>query len=133
MKVVIEEAQENWERGIVSNYEYLIILNMFSGRSYNDLSQYFVMPWILKDYSSDGLNLNTADVYRDLQRPVHAIEENNYIKLSQKYSEADDDFAKFHSGSHYSTPGFVTYFLIRLKPFSYISAEIQVIYFIYYL
>ncbi len=102
-----------------------MLLNMFAGRSYNDLSQYCIMPWILKDYASDGLNLNTPDVYRDLQRPIHAIEESNYQKLVQKYSEADE-YDKFHSGSHYSTPGFVTYFLIRLKPFSFISAEIQV-------
>ena len=124
IKAALEESLDFWERGIISNYEYLMLLNMFSGRSYNDLSQYFIFPWILKDYSSDGLNLNTPDVYRDLQRPIHALEDSNYQKLDQKYSEADE-VDKFHSGSHYSTPGFVTYFLIRVKPFSFISAEIQ--------
>ena len=82
------------------------------------------MPWILKEYSLDGLNINTDDIYRDLSRPIYAIDDNNYKNLSHKYSEADD-IDKFHSGSHYSTPGFVSYFLIRLKPYSLISAEIQ--------
>lgn len=52
------------------------------------------------------------------------MEENNYKNLIEKYSEAEDE-DKFHSGSHYSTPGFVCYFLIRTKPFAFISAEIQ--------
>jgi hypothetical protein len=52
------------------------------------------------------------------------MDENNYKYLAEKYTEAEDE-DKFHSGSHYSTPGFVVYFLIRTKPFSYISAEIQ--------
>lgn len=99
---------------------------MFSGRSFNDLSQYFILPWILKDYSSEGLNLNTKEIYRDLSRPIHAIDDKNYKKLMQKYTEADDA-DKFHSGSHYSTPGFISYFLVRLKPYSYVSVEIQVI------
>jgi hypothetical protein len=29
----------------MSNFEYLMWINMISGRSYNDLSQYPVFPW----------------------------------------------------------------------------------------
>lgn len=123
-KAFLEDVQDYWEKGIISNFNYLMILNTLSGRSYNDISQYIILPWIIKDYSSDGLNLNNYEVYRDLTRPIHAIDDNTYRNLSIKYSEADE-FDKFHSGSHYSSPGFVCYFLIRTKPFSYISAEIQ--------
>jgi hypothetical protein len=123
-KQFLEDIQDYWEKGIISNFNYLMILNTLAGRSYNDVSQYLVMPWIIKDYSSEGLNLNNYETYRDLTRPIHAIDDNTYRNLSIKYSEADD-FDKFHSGSHYSSPGFVCYFLIRLKPFAYISSEIQ--------
>lgn len=123
-KQVLEEVQDYWEKGVISNFNYLMILNTLAGRSYNDISQYIVMPWTIKDYISEGLNLNNYDTYRDLSRPIHAIDDNTYKNLSIKYSEADE-FDKFHSGSHYSSPGFVCYFLIRLKPFSYISSEIQ--------
>jgi hypothetical protein len=123
-KNLLEECQDYWSKGLITTYNYLIIVNTIAGRSYNDISQYFTMPWILKDYISDGLNLNTEDIYRDLSRPIYAMDENNYENLMSKYTEADDS-DKFHSGSHYSTPGFVCYFLIRLKPFSHISAEIQ--------
>ena len=39
-----------------------------SGRSYNDLNQYPVFPWILTDYTSDKLNLSDPNVYRDLSK-----------------------------------------------------------------
>jgi hypothetical protein len=31
---------------------------MFSGRSYNDLGQYPVVPWVIKTYSSDEVEIN---------------------------------------------------------------------------
>ena len=39
----------NWK---ISNFEYLMSLNMLAGRSYNDLSQYPVLPWLLVDFTS---------------------------------------------------------------------------------
>lgn len=122
-KSALVEIIPYWENGIILNFDYLMILNTFSGRSYNDLSSYFIMPWILGDYISDGLNLYNKDIYRKLNKPIHAVSKDSNTLLD-KYNEADDDF-KFHSGSHYSTSGFICYFLIRTKPFAYTSAEIQ--------
>ena len=44
---------QRWVRGEITNFQYLIYLNTLAGRSYNDLMQYPIMPWILADYSSD--------------------------------------------------------------------------------
>jgi hypothetical protein len=44
---------QQWQRGEVSNFNYLMYLNTMAGRTYNDLSQYPIFPWILKDYDSD--------------------------------------------------------------------------------
>jgi hypothetical protein len=44
----MEKCNENWSKGIISNYDYLMVLNTLAGRSYNDLSQYLIMPWIIK-------------------------------------------------------------------------------------
>jgi len=38
---------KNWE---ISNFEILMWLNIFGNRSYNDISQYPVFPWILSNY-----------------------------------------------------------------------------------
>lgn len=41
------------QRGEISNFQYLMHLNTLAGRSYNDLMQYPVFPWILADYDSE--------------------------------------------------------------------------------
>jgi len=40
------------QRGEISNFEYLMCLNTLAGRSYNDLMQYPVFPWVIADYDS---------------------------------------------------------------------------------
>jgi hypothetical protein len=37
---------EAWMNHEMSNYEYLMRLNQYAGRSYNDISQYPVFPWV---------------------------------------------------------------------------------------
>ena len=38
------------------------------GRSYNDLNQYPVFPWVLTDYNSQTLDLKDPKVYRDFSK-----------------------------------------------------------------
>ena len=40
-----------WTDGQLSNFSYLMYLNTLAGRTYNDLTQYPVFPWVLKDYT----------------------------------------------------------------------------------
>jgi hypothetical protein len=44
-----------------------------SGRSYNDLNQYPVFPWVIADYTSESLDFNSAATFRDLRKPVGAL------------------------------------------------------------
>lgn len=41
------------QRGEITNFEYLMHLNTMAGRTYNDLMQYPVFPWVLADYQSE--------------------------------------------------------------------------------
>jgi hypothetical protein len=45
-------------------------LNKYGGRTFNDLSQYPVFPWIIQDYNSSELDLQDAKIYRDLKKTV---------------------------------------------------------------
>lgn len=47
-------------------------LNTLAGRSYNDLMQYPVFPWILADYESEELDLTDSSTFRDFTRPMGA-------------------------------------------------------------
>jgi len=47
-------------------------LNTLAGRSYNDLMQYPVFPWILNDYESDVLDFSNPAIFRDFSKPMGA-------------------------------------------------------------
>jgi len=66
-------AQEAWATRTLSSYEYLLELNTIAGRSFNDLAQYPVLPWVLADYTSTTLDLGRAGALRDLHKPVGAL------------------------------------------------------------
>lgn len=61
-----------WVRGEISNFQYLMYLNTLAGRSYNDLMQYPVFPWILADYDAEELDLTDASTFRDFTKPMGA-------------------------------------------------------------
>lgn len=69
-----ETARESWRRREITNFEYLMILNTLAGRSYNDLTQYPVFPWVLADYTSETLDLKKSSTFRDLSKPVGALD-----------------------------------------------------------
>ena len=43
---------EMWARGELSNFSYLMQLNLGSGRSMQDITQYPVFPWVFNNYMS---------------------------------------------------------------------------------
>ena len=59
---------QRWQRREISNYEYLMYLNTIAGRTYQDFHQYPIFPWIIADYESEKLDLNSASTYRDLSK-----------------------------------------------------------------
>ena len=124
-KEILDQALEKWSDGFLNTYSYLMLLNTLSGRTYNNLAQYPIYPWILKDYFSTEIDLNESTTYRDLSYPIYAQDEETRKTLKMKYESFEDAEIKYHCGSHYSNSLFVCYYLIRVKPFSNISAEIQ--------
>lgn len=120
------QLMERWARWEISNFEYLMQLNTLAGRSYNDITQYPVFPWILSDYSSQSLDLSNSSSFRDLSKPVGALNADRLQKFQERYSSFDDPvIPKFHYGSHYSTAGTVLYYLTRVEPFTTLSIQLQ--------
>jgi hypothetical protein len=117
---------KQWRSGEMSNFEYLMLLNKFGGRSCHDISQYPVFPWILSDYTSRTIDLNNPEVYRDLSKPIGAISEESREDAIRRFEQLKDEIAhSFHYGSHYSNGGIVSYFLIRLEPFATYAINLQ--------
>ena len=60
----LAKATAAWRTGLLSNRDYLLLLNLAAGRSFNDLTQWPVFPWVLADYTSDRLDLDDPQSYR---------------------------------------------------------------------
>lgn len=59
-------------------------------RTFQDLTQYPVFPWIISDYESDELDLTDPKVYRDLSKSVGALNPDRLAKLKERYEEMDE-------------------------------------------
>ena len=121
------EMTAKWRRREISNFEYLQSLNYLGGRTLNDLTQYPVFPWVLKDYTSEELDLSNPDIYRDLGLPIGLCgHSRRHEEIEDRYNEmkAIGDIP-FHYFTHYSSAAVVLYFLIRLEPYTSLQILLQ--------
>lgn len=109
-----ESYMLQWQRGHLSNYQYLLHLNNLADRSCNDLSQYPVFPWVIADYASAQLDMTNAATFRDLGKPVGALNKERLDRLLARYRGMPEP--RFMYGSHYSSPGYVLFYLVRVAP-----------------
>lgn len=95
-----------------------MFLNKLAGRTFNDLMQYPVFPFVLQNYSSMTLDLNNSHSFRDLSRPMPIQDRKmesfyiqNYNTLLEECSKNSDSgffhLSPYHYGSHYSNTGMV--------------------------
>eukprot|EP00054_Salpingoeca_dolichothecata_P021304 m.136033 g.136033 ORF g.136033 m.136033 type:complete len:942 (+) comp23938_c0_seq1:3290-6115(+) len=124
-----KSVTQRWQAGELTNFQYLMYLNTLAGRSYNDLNQYPVFPWILRDYHSEELDLSDPDVYRDLRKPMGAQTPNRAEGFKLRYDTwedpTDEGTPPFHYGTHYSSAAIVASYLIRLEPFTQHFLKLQ--------
>ena len=96
-----------WLKNKISTLEYLLFINKYSCRSYNDINQYPVFPWLRI--------LN--DKIRDLKNTISAQTEESRMMLKEKYILSSETFP-YHYTTHYSNASFLLYYLIRINPFT---------------
>ena len=125
-----QQYTQLWVDGKISNFQYLMHLNTLAGRSYNDLTQYPVFPWILADYESEELELDNPATFRDLSKPMGALTEPRASQFRERFDSAfsddpEEQEKRFHYGSHYSSAAVVVYYMIRMEPFTTSFLELQ--------
>uniref|UniRef100_A0A4W4FU23 Neurobeachin-like protein 2 n=1 Tax=Electrophorus electricus TaxID=8005 RepID=A0A4W4FU23_ELEEL len=119
---------QKWVCREISNFEYLMQLNTIAGRTYNDLSQYPVFPWVLCDYTSPLLDLEDPAVFRDLSKPIGVVNDRHAQSVREKYESFEDPSGtvdKFHYGTHYSNAAGVMHYMIRMEPFTTLHIQLQ--------
>lgn len=121
-----ERCRDRWRRREISTFEYLMHLNTLAGRSYSDLTQYPVFPWIISDFSSEILDLNSSSSFRDLSKPVGALDVKRFEVFKERFQNfSDPNIPSFYYGSHYSNMGIVLFYLLRLEPFTSLHRNLQ--------
>ncbi|XP_078069512.1 lysosomal-trafficking regulator isoform X2 [Mustelus asterias] len=127
----ISALTQLWCSGQITNFEYLTHLNKHAGRSFNDLMQYPVFPFVLSDYSSETVDLNEPAIYRNLLKPIAVQSKEKEDRYVDNYKYLEEEFRKgaqeddpmppvqpYHYGSHYSNSGTVLHFLVRMPLFT---------------
>ena len=113
---------EKWQNRELSNFEYLQYLNHEADRTKNDLTQYPVMPWVIADYNCAEIDLERPSFFRDLAKPIGALNPSRLDYFRTRYDsmprgeEAIGLPPPFLYGTHYSTPGYVLFYLVRQAP-----------------
>ena len=166
----VVNKMEEWQKNNISTLEYLMWLNIYSGRSFDDLTQYPVFPWIIANYSNDAEKISVENDLRNLSIPIGMMDISDKAQLRkdtfietyesikndlgemfpdfnyQEYLKKGDEYLDnyrtkkskaenqeeialnqipYFYGSHYSNPTYVSHFLTRVFPYSYIAIEIQ--------
>ena len=107
-KIKMSKKIELWKEWEISNFELIMWLNIYGNRSYNDLSQYPVFPWLITNYEDPILEETTPletndntdkkknkdeetenenipkEKYRDLSLPIGMLTVNDEAKNRRK-------------------------------------------------
>ena len=130
-RLKLNKIIKKWANYEMSNFKLLMVLNILSNRSYRDLTQYPIFPWIFKVYPNGGLDTSKVENYRDLSSPMGMLELSpqgitrkkgflDQYKLSEELGPNP-----YFYGTNYSNPIYTCNFLIRLFPFSLVAMQLH--------
>ena len=101
----------------ITNFQYLLLINKFSSRTYNDCNQYLIFPLLYMDIHKSKL--------RDLSKAI-CLNKDEYSNEENLYKyKANFQQMKYHFNIHYSTMAYVLYYLMRIIPFTYSLIKLQ--------
>ena len=105
-----KKYSSKWLDGAISTLDYLLLINKFSDRSYNVLSQYLILPWILFSFQ----NIYDPENFRNFAFPglFRSKEKIDQIIKEDVYNEY-----AFHFPNLFSNAMYVIHYLFRSYPF----------------
>lgn len=121
------QHMEQWRDREISNFEYLLWLNLLAGRTLNDLTQYPIFPWVISDYTSEELDLEKSSTFRDFTLPVGICGGPSFCaRVKRRYEETKQiGDVPAHYFTHYSSCAVVLYYLLRVEPFTTLHIILQ--------
>ena len=109
------QYKKKYEDGELSNLNYLFLLNKYSSRTYNDYNQYLIFPLLILDPNGSKK--------RNLSLPICLNKEDNQASLKKAIN--NKKIVGYYFNQHYSTGGYILFYLVRLIPFTFCQIEFQ--------
>ena len=109
------QLKEKFKKGELSIFDYLLLINKYSSRTYNDYNQYLVFPVLSLDIENNKK--------RDLSKPLCLNKENNKASLEKYISNLS--LFNYNFSQHYSAGAHILFYLVRLIPFTYQHISFQ--------
>ena len=108
-----------YSKNEITNFNYLLLVNKFGSRSYNDINQYLIFPLLYMDLKKTRK--------RDLSKPI-CLNKAEDFDFSEEYLykyKTNFDSMGYHFNNHYTTMAYVLYYLMRIIPFTYSQIKLQ--------
>ena len=109
------DYKSKYKRGEISNFKYLLLLNKFSSRTYNDNNQYLVFPLLFLEESRNKK--------RDLSKSISLNKDDKAAVIERIMN--NKTYMGYYFTQHFSTSGYLLFYLLRLNPFTYSLIELQ--------
>ena len=112
---------EKWLDDKISTYQYLLYINKFSSRSYNDINQYPIFPWVFMESKKGSYCFKyTLPDLRDMSFPISIKNEEDIKDAIFYFTSSMKEKNKYpsHYRIHYSTSYHLISYLVRLFPFT---------------
>ena len=133
----ISNYLNEWHDRKLSNFELIMIMNVFSNRSLSDIFQYPIFPLVI--YENDKKERKIRDltkpigeqIYNDLSLTRIELINNSFISLL--YEIGNEEYYDKHSlipkinfyQTNYSNPVYLSFYMLRTIPFSFTAIELQ--------
>ena len=108
-----------WVEERFTTYEYLLFINKYGSRTFNDTNQYPIFPWLIK------IDDNCKIDKRDLKYPMAAQIEKNREFSIRRYLDEENSKKPNHFGTHYSTAAYIYFYLMRVEPYTSLLIKLQ--------
>ena len=122
------------------NFDIIMMINLISNRSFNDIYQYPIFPllyfydkqsnMINRDFKehigfqeiSDKSKLRKNLIIKSYQETINEVNENSYYENEDKDEKKNDIYC---FNTHYSNSIYTSNYLIRIFPYSFLAIELQ--------
>ena len=124
---IAKKLLNEWQEEQINTYEYLLFLNKYATRTFNDVNQYPIFPWIERKFETIKGTKESRPVTRNFRYPMAAQNEENREAALNRYKDDEGIGEEFpiHYGTHYSTSSYIFFYLMREEPFTNLLIKLQ--------